>query len=136
MGVFGLGLGFSWGLVGGLAGFIGGAGLVVGVLPLRNFSEVRLRSFSPAEDEVALDLIELGVVWVSHPNNPALAGVDTGDGAHLYPSPVRDVGGGCHEGITGFPPPSSFFSPPPPASFGPPSAFFSRPFSVGGGDGL
>ena len=83
------------GVVGGLAGFVGGGG---GVLALAHLLEVRLRSFGRAEDEVALHLIELGVVRVFHPNNPALAGVDTGDGAHLYPAPIWDVGGSPHKG--------------------------------------
>ena len=94
--------------------------------------EVRLRGLIDAEDAVALELIELGFVWVSQPNNPALAGVDTSEGAHLYLAPIRDVGGGSHEGMGG-PPPSSFFTPPPPASFRSPRAFFSRPFSFGAG---
>ena len=100
----------------------------MGVLPLRTF----WRCASAASAVPKMRWVELGVVSVSHPNNPALAGVDTGDGAHLYPAPVRDVGGGSHEGIAP-PTPSSFFSPPPPASFPPPSAFFSRPFSFGAG---
>ena len=66
-----------------------------------NLLEVRLRGFGRAEDEVTLHLIELGVVWVSHPT--ALAAVDTGDGAHFYSAPIRDIGGGSHEGIA--PPP-------------------------------
>ena len=92
-----------------------GGGGGSGGLALAHLLEVRLRGFSRAEDEVVFHLIELGVVWVSYPNNPALAGVDTGDGAHLYPAPVWDVGGGPHEGIVASPPfpPSS----PPPLLF-------------------
>ena len=76
-----------------------------------------MRGFSRAEDEVALHLMELGVVWVSHPNNSALAGMDTADGADLYPAPVWDVRRAFHEGIAP-PPPSSCFAAP--ASFPPP----------------
>ena len=84
----------------------GGGGLGGGRrLALAHLLEVRLRGFTRAEDEVELHLIQLGVVWVSLPKNPALADVDIGDGAHLYPAPVRDVGGGSHKGMRRFRPP-------------------------------
>ena len=102
-----------------------------GRLARAHLLEVRLRGFGRAEDGVAHHLIELGVVWVSHPNKPALAGVDTCDGAHLYPAPVWDVGGDSQEGIEGFPPTSSFFAAP--ASAPTHSAFFARPFAFGAG---
>ena len=131
MGVVGLGRRFLLGVSRGVSWLCwgGGGGWWWASCPSA-LLEVRLRGFRRAEDEVALHLIELWVVWVSHPNNPALAGVDTADGAHLYPDPVRDVGTGSHEGLGGPPPPSCFAAL---ASFPPPSAFFSRPFSFGAG---
>ena len=77
---------------------MGGGGLVVAfVHPL----EVRLHGISRGEEEVALHLIELGVVGVLHPHNPADSSMGNGDGAHLYSTQVGDVGGGPDERIVG-----------------------------------
>ena len=129
MAVLWLSWGFSWGLAGFFLG--GGGGVGGGGLALAHISEVRLLGYGRAEDEVALSIIELGVVRVCHPNNPALAGVATGDGALLYPAPVWDMRGGPHEGIVAPPPPPP--PSPPPASFPPPFSFLSPLFSFGAG---
>ena len=134
MGVFWLGSKLPWGLARGARGLHwGGGGVGGGGLAFLHFLEVRLRGFGRAEHEVALHLIKHGVVWVSHPNNSALAGVDAGDGAH-FTSPLHGTWVGVPtRGSLPPPPPSS----PPPASFPPPSSFFPPPpVLLRGGDGL
>ena len=91
---------------------------------------VRGRGLRLCEEEASRHLIELGVVRVSHPNNPALAGVGTGDGAHLYPGGVGDVDGGPNEWIVGT---SVLLLIPPP--FASPSPF-SSPLGLGAGVAL
>ena len=67
-----------------------------------------------AEEEVSLHFVERGVVRVLHRNNTALLMVDTGDGAHLHPARVWDVGAGPNDGIAG----TRGVSPPPPTPWG------------------
>ena len=71
---------------------------------------MRVGFLGGAEEEVLLHFVECGVVWVLHPNDTALPMVDTGEGAHLHPARVRDVGAGPSDGIVGT---CGVFTPPP-----------------------
>ena len=53
------------------------------------------------EEEAAGHLVECGIAWVFHPDNPRFPPVDTGDGAHLHALGVRDVDFGADEGVVG-----------------------------------
>ena len=79
-----------------------------------------------AEDEVVF--LEFGLVGVLQPHKPAISGVGIGDSAHLYPTPVWDLGGCSNEGIVVYPPPVPFL-----LSFPPLSSFFSHTFTFGAG---
>ena len=104
----GLVLGFVGGLVlGSISGLVFGSGWPEGwgrggfPLALANTLEVFLGRFGAGEQETTGHLIERGVVWVFHPNEPYFPLVDTGDGAHLHARGVRDVDFGADEGVVG-----------------------------------
>ena len=46
-------------------------------------------------------LVELGVVWVFHQDDPCFSPADTGDGTHVHARGVRDVDFGADEGVVG-----------------------------------
>ena len=86
----GLVLGFVGGLVFG-AGWPEGWGGGGGGLPLAvvNTLEVFLGSLRGGREEAAGHLVERGVAWVFHPDNPRFPPVDTGGSAHLHGRGVR-----------------------------------------------
>ena len=72
-------------------------------LALANTVQVFLGTLEGGEEEATGHLVELGVVWVFHPNDPRFPPVDTGGGVHLHARGVRDYG--ADEGVVGTIPP-------------------------------
>ena len=72
-------------------------------LALANTGQVFLGTFGVGEEEATGHLVELGVVWVFHPDDPRFPPVNTGDGDHLHTRGVRDFG--ADEGVVGTIPP-------------------------------
>ena len=62
--------------------------------PPHRFSPMGFGFFGEGEEEAAGHLVKGGVAWAFHPDNNTLVAMDTGNGAHLRPPRVGDVGDG------------------------------------------
>ena len=88
------------GVFGGLALFVG-AGWVVLLLPVCTLWTCTSATCAAAEEEVALHLIDHGVVGVLHPYNRTFSCIGSGDDANFQCPRVGDAVGGAHQGIAG-----------------------------------
>ena len=74
-------------------------------LTLANTVQVFLGTLGAGEEEATGHLVELGVVWVFHPDDPCFPTMDTGDGARLHACGVRVVDFGTDGGVVRTTPP-------------------------------